>query len=175
MIDFVWKNKTLKWRIDNPWSDVMTCSGPRLSNSRSSLLGVAGAGTLKLKFVAKMWRNWNFLKKKNSSMHSRDTKTGKITFWLSKHFKFVTQPNLVPLPEPEIACNFNLFVPNLPRLQWLSVLKKIIRRLSINHVDLYFLSLVSVSLNNWYIFQNGSANVVMALTFLLGVRNCLWR
>ena len=32
-------------------------SGPRLSNSRSSLLGVAGAGTLKLNFVAKKWRN----------------------------------------------------------------------------------------------------------------------
>ena len=35
MIDFVWKNnETLKWRVDDPWSDVMACSGPRLSNSQ---------------------------------------------------------------------------------------------------------------------------------------------
>ena len=34
MIDFVWKNnETLKWRIDDPWSDVMAYSGA--SNSRS--------------------------------------------------------------------------------------------------------------------------------------------
>ena len=39
MIDFVWKNnETLKWRVDDPWSDVIACSGPRLSNSRSSSL-----------------------------------------------------------------------------------------------------------------------------------------
>ena len=41
-------NETLKWRVDNPWSDVMACSGSRLSNS----LGVADEGTLKHDFVA---------------------------------------------------------------------------------------------------------------------------
>ena len=58
MIDFVRKKQwNTKWRVGDLWSDVMACSGPRLSNSRSSSLSVADAGTLKHDFVAKIWRN----------------------------------------------------------------------------------------------------------------------
>ena len=50
-------------------------------------------------------------------------------------------------------------------------LKKRICRKLIIHIDFPFLSLVLVSLNNQYIFQNVSVNAVMAQTFPLGVRN----
>ena len=34
MIDFEWKNnETVKWRVNDPWSDVMACSELKLSNS----------------------------------------------------------------------------------------------------------------------------------------------
>ena len=80
MIDFVWRNnETLKWRVDDPWSGVMNCSEPRLSDSQSSLLGMADAGTLKHDFVTKIWRNWNIFLE-YSSKHSRNTETEKKSF-----------------------------------------------------------------------------------------------
>ena len=61
MIDFVWKNnEILKWRVDDPWSDFMACSGPRLSNSRSSSLDIANTGSSKHDFVPQIWMNRNF-------------------------------------------------------------------------------------------------------------------
>ena len=38
-------------------------------------------------------------------------------------------------------------------------------------MDFSFLSLVPVSLNNKYIFQNETVNALMAQTFLSGIRN----
>ena len=38
-------------------------------------------------------------------------------------------------------------------------------------MDFSFLSLVPVSLNNKYIFQNETVNALMAQTFLSGMRN----
>ena len=61
MIDFVWKNnETLKWRVGDPWSDVMACFGPRLSNFRSSSLGVADARFFKAQFCGENMKESNF-------------------------------------------------------------------------------------------------------------------
>ena len=72
----------LAGRVENFWSDITACSGPRLSNSWSSLLGVASAGTLKLNFVAKMWQNWKkFLKILFYRYILEIWKLEKKTFW----------------------------------------------------------------------------------------------
>ena len=67
----------LTGRVDDSWSDVMACSGPGLSNSQSSSLGVAGEEILKAQFL---WRKCDGIEKfKYSSMHSREIKTEKKT------------------------------------------------------------------------------------------------
>mgnify|MGYP001795923083 CR=1 FL=1 len=51
---FISSRVLLGWKETQRLQKITACSGPRLSNSRSSLMGVAGAGTLNLNFVAKM-------------------------------------------------------------------------------------------------------------------------
>ena len=63
----------------------MACSGPRLSNSRSSLLGVAGMGTFKTQFCGENMKELKMFFLEYTSKHSRNTKTEKIRPY--RHFK----------------------------------------------------------------------------------------